>query len=118
MNTTDFYSPRRQLHRALASDWRLYGNEMLYGLFYILMSFYCFRRLGLSQVYDVISPFIVAAAVTAFLTWRICSSDVDKKTGPYFASLPRDRDTAFGARILLTAYNEILILRATYTITL
>ncbi len=100
MNTSEFYSPRRQLSRALASDWRLSSFEMLYGMLYVLVPFYCSRRVGLSQVYDVILPFVVVTGLMAFLTWRICNTDVKTKSAAYFASLPGDRNTAFSARIL------------------
>ncbi len=100
MNPTSYYAPGRQFRRALAAEWRLYGSELLYGVLYVAVGFYVFRRVGYSQVYIVGTPFALAAALMAYLTWRLCSPGVKRTTAPFFFNLPLDRAIALDARLV------------------
>jgi hypothetical protein len=99
MNAVDFYSPSRQFMRALKMDWRLHSIELLCGVLYPVVSFYVGRRVGLSQVYPVIMPFLVTAGFMAYLTRRLCLPEVKRSTVFYFFNLPQDRLMALDAHV-------------------
>jgi len=106
MSQTVFYSPLRQLRRELAWHGRLHGADALFGLVYAAVGFYAFRRVGLSQVYDVAFPFVVVSGVLVYLALRVCLPEATGATARYFLALPRDRTIAFDAKVaflLLTA---------------
>lgn len=93
------FSPHRQFRRALALDWSLYGVDLVYGLLYVLASFYAGRRVGHSQVYNVIGPFLLVAGFMMYQTWHICAPSARHATARYFFNLPQDRLTALRARL-------------------
>ena len=63
MTTGDYYATGRQFRRMLALDWSLHAWDFVYGTFYALIGFFVFRRVGYSQVYDVIFPFFLVSAL-------------------------------------------------------
>ena len=69
MSSTGFYSRRRQFFREWRSLWRMHGLDTLLGGVYALAGFYLGHRVGLSQVHNVITPFIVAAIVAGYLAF-------------------------------------------------
>ncbi len=93
------YSPRGQFRRAMASDWSLYGGDLAYGLLYVLIGFFLARRVGHSQVYNVIGPFLCATGFMVYQTWRMCAPSARRATAPYFFNLPQDRGVALSARL-------------------
>lgn len=99
MNAVDYYSPSCQFKRALNRDWRLYGIDLLCGTLYPLIGFYLFHRVGQSQVYSVITPFVATAGFVVYLTRRICLPEVKRESTFYYFNLPMDRVTALDAHV-------------------
>ena len=92
-----FYSRRQQFFREWRVLWALCSTDILLGCMYVLSSFYFFRMVGNSQVYNVIMPFFMASFVAAYLTYRISGSQVRGNTRSYFTSLPRERKVVWQA---------------------
>ena len=92
-----FYSPREQFLREWRNLWQLYGIDTLIGGVYVVGGFYVFHRVGYSQVYNVIMPFLIASVVAAYLTYTIYNPQSSGKTLPYFFNLPRHNRTVWNA---------------------
>ncbi|MCF7973826.1 MAG: hypothetical protein K9N55_08430 [Phycisphaerae bacterium] len=99
MNAPDFYSPSRQFRRALTRDWRLHSIELLCGILYPVIGFYVGHRVGQSQVYPVIVPFLVTAAFLFYLTRRLCLPEVKRSSVFCYFNLPQDRLMALDAHV-------------------
>lgn len=102
-----FYSKSHQFTREWRVLWPLYRTDILLGCLYIVSSFYFFRMVGNSQVYNVIMPYFMASVVSAYLTFSICGPQIRGASLPHFMSLPREQklvwksQTAFILFILL-----------------
>ena len=107
MSVTDYYSPVLQLSRALGRDWRLHSLELLCGILYPLVGFYMGRRVGHSQVYNVIAPFLVAAAFTVYLTRRVCLPEVKRESVFTYFNLPQDRLKSLDAHVVFLCITVI-----------
>ena len=99
MSVIGFYSPHRQFRRALNRDWRLHSIELLCGILYPVVGFYVGHRVGLSQVYPVIVPFLVLAGFLAYLTRRLCLPEVKRSSASYYLNLPQGRLMAMDAHV-------------------
>jgi hypothetical protein len=99
MKENTHYSTRQQFCRALASDRSLYGMDLVYGVLYMLVGFYAGRRVGYSQVYNVMGPFLCVSGYLVYLTWRMCAPGARRTTALYFFNLPQDRGIALSARL-------------------
>ena len=110
MNTATFYQPARQFQRALHADLQLYGVDLLWGLLYPLVSFYMFRRLGYSQVYDVMWPFLMSAAYLTYLTRRMCGPEIRHVSAAYYFNLPQGRLTTFWAHVTFLVITSVWLL--------
>ena len=88
MSAADYYSPSFQFKRALNRDWRLHNIELLCGIVYPVVGFFVFHRVGQSQVYSVITPFVLTAGFMAYLTQRLCASEVRRESVFYYFNLP------------------------------
>ena len=96
---TGFYSPNQQFFRTVRNDLRLHGVDILFGVLYAIGGFYFFRRLGYSQVYDVIVPFVAISGALLYLTQRICELEATRRTAVYSFSLPRAHTVAWDAHV-------------------
>lgn len=114
MNVTAYYAPRQQFRRAFAVEWSLHGSQLLYGVLYVVIGFYAFRRVGYSQVYDVIYPHLFAAGLMVFLSRHIFLPSVKRTTAPYYFNQPLDRGIALDARLtflfILAAWFSVIAL--------
>ena len=110
MSDEALYSPRQQFRRALASDWFLYGMDLVYGLVYVLLGFFLMRRVGYSQVYNVIVPFLCASAYMIYQTWHICAPSARHATASYFFNLPQDRIIALYARLTFLGLGTVWLI--------
>jgi len=99
MNATDYYSLSCQFRRALNRDWRLHSLELLCGMVYPVVGFYVGHRVGLSQVYPVIVPFLVVAGFMVYLTRRLCLPEVRRVSAFCYFNLPQDRLVALDAHV-------------------
>ena len=99
MSTVDFYSSSRQFRRALKSDWRLHSVELLCGILYAVVGFYVGHRVGLSQVYSVITPFLITAGFVVYLTRRLCLPEVKRSSAACYLNLPQGRLMALDAHV-------------------
>ena len=94
MSSAGFYSRKQQFLREWRVLWRIHRLDTLLGGVYVLAGFYAFHRVGLSQVYDVIAPFIVASIVAGYLASAIHEPQSQGHTRPFYFNLPRSRTTA------------------------
>ncbi len=99
MNKTGFYSRKKQFFREWRILWRIHGLDTFLGGVYVLAGFYAFHQVGRSQVYDVITPFIVASIVAGYLAFAIHVPQSTGKTLPYYFNLPRSRTVAWDAHL-------------------
>jgi len=99
MKDDQHYSTAQQFRRALASDWSIYGMDLIYGILYTLVGFYAARRVGYSQVYNVIGPYLLVSGYLVYLTWHMCAPGARRSTALYFFNLPQDRGIALSARL-------------------
>ncbi len=100
MSLSDYYSPSCQFRRALNRDWRLLSIDLLCGILYPVVGFYVFRRVGESQVYSVVWPFVLAAGFMLYLTRRLCLPEAKRDSAAYFFNLPQDRLVALDSHIV------------------
>jgi hypothetical protein len=99
--SSDFYSTSAQLKRELRGRWRrLERGNVLLGALLALGSFYAFRAVGQSQVYDVTVPFLAVAGHLAILVFTQITPERNERTGAFFHNLPRDRRTTFLADVI------------------
>ena len=103
MSAADFYSSSRQFRRALNSDWRLHSVELLCGILYAVVGFYVGHRVGLSQVYPVITPFLITAGFVVYLTRRLCLPEVKRSSAACYLNLPQGRIMALNAHVAFLA---------------
>lgn len=99
MISTGFYSRKRQFLREWRALWRIHGLDTLLGGAFVLLGFYFAHRVGLSQVYNVIVPFIVAGIVSGYLAFVISIPQSRGNTLPYYFNLPRSRTAAWDAHL-------------------
>jgi hypothetical protein len=100
MSDTAFYAPRKQFRRALGWDLHFHSIDLfLTPVLYPLAGFYIFRRPGMSQVYDVTWPFLLAAVAMSVQTIRVCWHEVKGATVPFYGNLPGEWRRAFDARL-------------------
>ena len=99
MSNAGFYSRKRQFFREWRVLWRMHWLDTLLGGLYVLIGFYAFRRVGLSQVYDVFAPFVVASIDAAYLAFVISIPQSGGNTLPYYFNLPRNRTAAWDAHL-------------------
>lgn len=99
MNRAGFYSRKRQFFREWRVLWRMHGLDTLLGGLYVLAGFYLAHRVGISQVYNVFMPFIIASLVAGYLTWIIGAPQSRGNTLPFYFNLPRDRTAAWDAQL-------------------
>ena len=99
MKSTGFYSPKRQFLREWRILLRIYGLDTFLGGVYVLAGLYVFHEFGRSQVYDVITPFIVATIVGGYLAFVISVPQSQGNTLPYYFNLPRGRTAAWDAHL-------------------
>ncbi len=99
MSSTAFYSRKRQFFREWSVLWRMHWLDTLLGGLYVLIGFYAFRRVGLSQVYDAFAPFVVASIVAGYQTFVISIPQSKGNTLPYYFNLPRSRTAAWDAQL-------------------
>lgn len=107
MSVVDYYSPILQFRRALSRDWRLHSVELLCGVLYPLVGFYVGRRVGHSQVYAVIVPFLVIAGFMAYLTRRVCLPEAKRKSAFAYFNLPQDRLMGLNAHVVFLSITAI-----------
>jgi hypothetical protein len=100
MSVADFYGPSRQFTRALNRDWRLHSIDLLCGVLYAVVSFYVGHRVGHSQVYSVIVPFLVTAGFMVYLTRRLCVPEVKRDSAASYFNLPQNRLMALDAHVV------------------
>lgn len=110
MSSEDFYDARLQFRRLLALDCSLYAWDFAYGTFYALIGFFTFRRVGYSQVYDVIGPFFLVSAFMIYQTWHVCAPHTRTSTAFYFFNLPHRRDIAFYAHLTLLSLGGLWLI--------
>jgi hypothetical protein len=92
----DFYSTGAQLKREVRGRWRrLERGNLLRGTLLALGSFYAFRSVGQSQVYEVTVPFLTVAGHLSILVFTQVAPERNERTGAFFHNLPRDRRTTF-----------------------
>ena len=101
MTPSDYYAARRQFLRILALDWSLHAWDFAYGSVYALIGFFVFRRVGYSQVYDVIGPFFLVSGFMIYQTWHVCAPHTRCATAFYYFNLPHHRHIAFYAHLAL-----------------
>jgi len=94
-----FYSRGRQFFREWRALWRMHGLDTILGGLFVIGGFYIAHRVGISQVYDVINPFIIASFVAGYLTWIIGIPQSRGATLPFYFNLPRDRTAAWDAHL-------------------
>ena len=110
MISEDYYDARLQFRRMLVLDWSLYAWDFAYGTFYALIGFFVFRRVGYSQVYDVIGPFFLVSGFMIYQTWHVCAPHTRSATAFYFFNLPHRRDIAFYAHLTLLSLGGLWLM--------
>lgn len=103
------YSRINQLRREVAlqyhaSEWR----DLAMGIGIVLASFYAFHRPGVSQVYNVITPYAMAAAYLVYTILLQIKVERDDRSATFFAMLPRDPAPAFDGKVLWYALQATL----------
>ena len=101
MTSETYYSTQQQFCRALVAQYRLHGVDALYGILYVLVGFYCFHGVGQSQVYNAITPCVLAAVYMIYITWHMCAASTRSRTAHYYFNLPQARTVAFYAQLSL-----------------
>ena len=99
MSSTGFYSRKRQFFREWRVLWRIHGLDTLLGGVYVLVGFYVGHRVGLSQVYNVVVPFIIASIVAGYLAFVIYAPESQGNTLPFYFNLPRGRTAVWDAHL-------------------
>lgn len=110
MTALEFYDSRRQFRRILALDWSLHALDFAYGSVYALLGFFTFRRVGHSQVYDVIAPFLLVSGFMIYQTWHVCAPNTRSATAFYYFNLPHHRHIAFYAHLALLSLGGLWLL--------
>lgn len=98
MSATGFYSAKHQFLREWRILWRTHGLDVFLGGVYVLLGFYAFHRVGVSQVYNVLPPFVVAGIAAGYLTYVVHAPQCRGRSVPFYQSLPRSRALAWDAQ--------------------
>ena len=103
MSASGFYSRREQFFREWRLVWRSHGVDALLGSLYVIAGFYVAHQVGVSQVYNVIAPFIIASIVVGYLAFAIYAPQSRGNTLPFYFNLPRSRTAAWDAYLAFLA---------------
>jgi len=99
MSSPRFYSRKRQFFREWRVLWRMHKLDTLLGGVYVLSGFYAAHQVGISQVHNVITPFMIASIVAGYLAVVIYAPQSRGNTLPFYFNLPRNRTAAWDAHL-------------------
>jgi hypothetical protein len=101
MTTPDaFFTRKREFRLSLARDLRMCRVDLAFAPVCVLMGFFLFRTAGQYRIYDVVTPFWIAAAAAATIAFYVSFHEMRGLTSRFYRNLPRDRAAAWDARVL------------------
>jgi hypothetical protein len=90
-----------QARRIIAMDARIIGVDAVYGLLYLVISFFVILHPAQSKMaFATFIPFAALSLILIYYAIRVCNAEGDKKTAMFYSNLPRGRVLAYWTHAL------------------